>query len=407
MLRANEIVGQSGGPTSAINATLSGVIKACLGNKERINTLYGVKNGIEGLLKDDIIELSGMFCDRNKLKRLEATPSSALGSCRMRLPESFNDIVYRRIFDIFKKYGIGYFFYIGGNDSMDTVSKLDKYARTCGYGIRIIGIPKTIDNDLTETDHTPGYGSAAKYIATTVSEILRDCASYTVKAVTVIEIMGRDAGWLTCAASLPKAVIGEGVDLIYLPERTFSMDKFISSVNKALERHPNVVIAVSEGIRYENGAYVGELEQSGNKDVFGHKYLAGVSKVLSRAISENIGCKVRAIELNLLQRCAAHLQSAVDISESIRIGKAAVERALKGESGRMISLERRKGKYSVRIKSVDIDAVANKVRYVPCSFINKDGNYVTKECIEYLLPLVLGETKKEYKNGLPVYCIIK
>ncbi len=406
MLRANAIVGQSGGPTAAINATLSGVIRACLDSTDRIGALYGARYGIEGLLNEEIIDLFEQFSDKDQLRRLERTPSSVLGSCRIRLPDACeDDSIYKRIFNIFERYGVRYFFYIGGNDSMDTVSKLNKYSMMNSCNVIIIGIPKTVDNDLMLTDHTPGYGSAAKYVATSVLEILRDCAVYTAKAVTVIEIMGRDAGWLALAAGLPGYINGHGVDLIYLPERAFSKIEFLSSVSSALEAHPNVVIAVSEGIRYADGTYVGDSDN--RTDAFGHRYLGGAARALVDIVDRRIGCKTRAIELNLLQRCAAHLQSSTDISESIRIGKAAVKAAIKGEGGRMLAFERSSGRYFSKIKTVNVDDVANRVKNVPNEFINKDGNGITRACAEYLLPLISGEIKNEYKNGLPVYCTIK
>ncbi|MBP3495601.1 MAG: 6-phosphofructokinase [Clostridia bacterium] len=407
ILKGNAIVGQSGGPTSAINATLSGVIRGCH-KSEEISKLYGMENGIEGFLNEDIIDLSYLFGDEDKLALLELTPSSALGSCRRKLPplENKNEI-YDKIFTLFKKYDIRYFFYIGGNDSMDTVLKLSKYANSIDYDIRIMGVPKTIDNDLVLTDHTPGFGSAAKFIATTIKEIACDCSVYKIKAVTIVEMMGRDAGWLTAAAALPKYYDGLGADLIYLPEFFFEDDKFISSVNEQLKTHPNVVVAVSEGIRYENGTYVGEGKQSGATDAFGHKYLAGTAKYLEMLVREKIGCKVRSVELNLPQRCSAHIASATDIDESVAIGKSAVEFALDGKSGKMPIFVRQSGEYSVKIECADVNEIANKVKFVPKGFINEEGNNVTKECIEYITPLIIGEKTKKYENGMPVHLCLK
>ncbi len=407
ILKGNAIVGQSGGPTSAINATLSGVIKGCE-KSEEISKLYGMKNGIEGFLNEDIIDLSYLFYDEDKLSLLELTPSSALGSCRRKLPPLENkDEIYNKIFALFKKYDIRYFFYIGGNDSMDTVYKLSKYADSIDYDIRIMGVPKTIDNDLVLTDHTPGFGSAAKFIATTIKEIACDCSVYKINAVTIVEMMGRDAGWLTAAAALPKYYDGLGADLVYLSEAFFNDDKFISSVKEQLKTHPNVVVAVSEGIRYENGAYVGEGKQSGTTDAFGHKYLAGTAKYLEMLVREKIGCKVRSVELNLPQRCSAHIVSATDIDESVEIGKSAVEFALNGESGKMPIFVRQSGKYSVKIECADVNEIANKVKFVPKEFINEEGNNVTKECIEYITPLIKGEKIKRYENGMPVHLRLK
>ncbi|MBQ8546084.1 MAG: 6-phosphofructokinase [Clostridia bacterium] len=408
ILKGNAIVGQSGGPTSAINATLSGVIRGA-SFSENISKLYGMKNGIEGFLGDEIIDLSYLFDDEDKLSLLESTPASALGSCRKKLPnlDTPSD-VYSKIFDLFKKYDIRYFFYIGGNDSMDTVYKLSEYSNHIDYEIRIIGVPKTIDNDLPITDHTPGFGSAAKFIATAISEIATDCSVYTMNAVTIVEMMGRDAGWLTCAAALAKEYNGLGADLIYLPECPFYDNEFISALERELEKHPNVVVAVSEGIRYENGNYVGASNQSGMVDVFGHKYLAGTAKNLEALVKREIGCKVRSVELNLLQRCSSHILSNTDIEESVKIGASAVKLAESGKSGEMLIFVRKNTEcYEVEISSVPVSMVANKVKYVPQSFINDEKNNVTKACIEYMSPLVQGERQVKYENGIPVHIRLK
>ena len=408
LLRGNAIVGQSGGPTAAINATLSGVIKGAFSN-DSIDKLYGMINGIEGFLEKNIIDLSYLFGDEKSLNALELTPASALGSCRKKLPKMEEDeSLYKNIFEIFKEYDIRYFFYIGGNDSMDTVVKLSRYSKTVDYEIRIIGVPKTIDNDLPMIDHAPGYGSSAKYIATTVKEIAADCAVYKVNAVTIVELMGRDAGWLTCAAALPKYYYGLGADLIYLPEKPFCDDKFIADVQNELKKHPNVVVAVSEGIKYANGRYVGEGKQSGAVDVFGHKYLAGTAKMLEALVKEKIGCKVRSIELNLPQRCASHLVSKTDIDESVSIGIHAVRIAVDGESGKMASIKRIEDtEYKTELCCVDIEEVANEVKAVPNAYINEEGNGVTEECIKYISPLIIGEKRIEYENGMPVHIRLK
>ncbi len=408
-LKGNAIVGQSGGPTAAINATLSGVIRGAIEN-ENIAKIFGMYHGIEGILADNFCDLSAM--NESELVTLEKTPAAALGSCRKKLPAldnmSENDTaVYEKIFSFFKKHDIRYFFYIGGNDSMDTVAKLSAYSKTHDYEMRIMGVPKTIDNDVMGTDHTPGYGSAAKYIAASVSEMLRDCAVYTVKAVTIIEIMGRDAGWLTAAAALTRAS-GFEPDLIYLPERVFDYDNFFEDVRNALEKHPNVVVCVSEGIRLADGRYVGEGTQSGVADAFGHKYLSGTGKALELAVKEKIGCKVRSVELNILQRCASHIASLTDINESVAVGKAAVENAVNGVSGKMMTFVRvSDAPYTCVPGYEDIDKIANKVRAVPDNFINERGNGITDECINYLLPLIEGESYPEYKNGLPVHISLK
>ncbi|MBQ4576055.1 MAG: 6-phosphofructokinase [Clostridia bacterium] len=407
-LIGNAIVGQSGGPTAAINATLAGVIRGALAAEE-IKTLYGAFNGVEGMLAGTICNLSEIFANEADIITLEHTPAAALGSCRLKLPKiGEKDEVYEKLFDFFRANDIRYFFYIGGNDSMDTVAKLSAYSANHDWKMNVMGVPKTIDCDLAGTDHTPGYGSAAKYIAASMQEILRDCAVYTVKAVTIVEIMGRDAGWLTCAAALPKDICGVAPDLIYLPERTFNYDEFYEDVAAALERHPNVVVAVSEGIRLADGTYVGEGSQSGAVDIFGHKYLSGTGKTLEQAVKGKLGCKVRSVELNILQRCASHVASETDLSESVAVGRAAVEGAVNGMTGRMMNFVREEGEeYKISIGSEDIQKIANAVRTVPDEFINERGNYVTDACIAYIKPLIMGEPKIEYKDGLPVHFEIK
>lgn len=409
-LFGNAVVGQSGGPTAAINATLSGVVRGFFAQQTKgtIGKLYGMKNGVEGLLKEDLIDLGTYFEEREKLELLEHTPAAFLGSCRKKLPKmGENDAFYENLIAIFRKYDIRYFFYIGGNDSMDTVAKLSEYTRICGYKMVIVGVPKTIDNDLVGTDHTPGFGSAAKYIAVTTQEILRDCAVYRIPAVTIIEIMGRDAGWLTAASAIGRAVNGMEPDLVYLPERVFDMDRFFEDVRAALQKHPNVVIAVSEGLRFANGRYVGEGTQTGATDAFGHAYLAGTGKALELAVKAEIGCKVRSIELNLPQRCASHLASATDLSESVRTGKAAISAALCGKTCCMITAERvSEQPYRIRFVPRDVSAIANRIRFVDDRFINERGNHVTDACCSYLLPLIKGEAKCTYRNGLPVHLIL-
>lgn len=409
-LIGNAVVGQSGGPTAAINATLSGVIRGAMELRDEgvIPKLYGMRNGIQGLLEERLIDLFDVFDNENKLEALEHTPAAALGSCRKKLPEAvMGDETYEKLIEIFKKNNIRYFFYIGGNDSMDTADKLGKYSELCGYEMRVIGVPKTIDNDLPVTDHTPGFGSAAKYIATTTQEIIRDCAVYDVKAVTIIEIMGRDAGWLAASSALGRHICGAEPDLVYLPEKAFDMEKFFEDVGKALEKHPNVVIAISEGIRDADGNYVGSSTQSGATDVFGHKYLGGSGKALENAIKERIGCKVRSIELNLCQRCASHIASKTDLDESVMVGKAAVHAAVEGASRVMMSINRvSDAPYKVEVGTVNVHDVANKEKTVPDEFINAEGNHLTDACIDYLLPLIQGEVDIEYKNGLPVHIIL-
>ncbi len=418
VLHGNAIVGQSGGPTAAINATLAGVIRGALNEIQAggaIGRLYGMKNGVDGLLREDIVELDRLMApdadgQYTALDRLTLTPAAALGSCRRKLPApgaADESAVMDKLFAILQKYDIHYFFYIGGNDSMDTVAKVSAYAEKLGYPIRVMGVPKTIDNDLVGTDHTPGFGSAAKYIAVTMQEILRDTAVYTVPAVTIVEIMGRDAGWLTASSALGRVVNGQEPDLVYLPERAFSYDAFFADLQEALARHPNVVVAVSEGLQCADGTFVGEGTQSGAVDVFGHRYLAGTAKALELAVKEKLGCKVRSIELNLPQRCAAHLVSAQDIEESLSVGEGAVRAAVSGVSRRMMTINRVAGDaYAYEIGHEDIFKIANQTRAVPAEFINERGNQVTDECLRYLLPLIKGERYPTYVDGLPCHWIL-
>lgn len=407
----NAVVGQSGGPTSAINATLAGVIRGAISAREHgeLGTLYGMYNGIEGLLSERLVDLLSVFDEESKIDTLALTPAAALGSCRKKLKPAAEDATtYRRLFEIFEAYDIHFFFYIGGNDSMDTVAKLSAYAETVSYPLTVVGVPKTIDNDLALTDHTPGFGSAAKYIAATMREILSDTAVYTVRAVTIVEIMGRDAGWLTAAAALPGLSGGRAPDLLYFPERPFDKKRFIASVNAAFEKHPNVVVAVSEGARYADGSYVGATAQSGAKDAFGHQYLAGAGRVLEAMVREEIGCKVRSVELNLPQRCAAHLASKTDIEESLRIGAAAVDAAIRGESGVIMCFDRLSDEpYRTAIRAERVAGVANAVRTLPDAFINETGDGVTDACLRYLAPLIRGEVMPEYKDGMPVHFVLK
>ncbi|MBQ4561068.1 MAG: 6-phosphofructokinase [Clostridia bacterium] len=408
MLIGNAIVGQSGGPTAAINATLAGVIKGAF-ESEAIKTVYGALNGVEGILKGTICNLSEIIKGEEDLELLSHTPAAALGSCRLKLPKmDEKPEVYEQIINFFKEHDIRYFFYIGGNDSMDTVAKLSLYCAQHDYEMRVMGVPKTIDNDVMGTDHTPGYGSAAKYIAASMQEILRDTAVYKVKAVTIVEIMGRDAGWLTCAAALPRLNSDVAPDLVYLPEVDFDMDNFMDDVRAALEVHPNVVVAVSEGARFADGTYVGASAQSGVTDAFGHAYLSGTGKALELAVKEKIGCKVRSVELNILQRCASHIASKTDLDESVMVGSAAVKAAVEGTTGKMMTYVRTSDDpYKVECSSEDIQKIANMVREVPREFINERGNNVTDECLKYIAPLTYGEPNVKYVNGLPVHFVIK
>ncbi len=403
--KGNAVIGQSGGPTCAINATLAGVIKGCL-DSENIDKIYGMKNGIEGLINEDFYNIREYFSDSEHpdLPLLCATPASALGSCRKKI----NDIeTIEAIYNVLEKYDIRFFFYIGGNDSMDAVMKLSNYKKEhpCAFDVNFIGVPKTIDNDLVLTDHTPGFGSAAKYIAASMQEIMRDVAVYTTKAVTIVEIMGRDAGWLTASSCLSKAITGVGPDLIYLPERAFSRVEFIEEITSLLSKQNFVVVAVSEGIKDDVGNYVADDAMSGAVDTFGHKYLAGTGKYLENLIREKIGCKVRSVELNILQRCASHIASETDITESVETGISAVNFAVAGETGVMVCTNRKteNGNYSLAYSAADVCLIANKIKTVPDDFINTSGNGVTGKCVKYLLPLIFGECQFPYNNGLPLH----
>jgi len=397
--RTNAVAGQSGGPTAAINATLAGVIRGAV-RSGRIDKIYGMHNGIEGLLNENIAELNNI-----ELSLLENTPAAALGSCRLKLPApEEGEETYKKIFSILEEYNIKYFFYIGGNDSMDTVRKLSVYAAAHNPDVKIIGVPKTIDNDLFGTDHSPGYGSAAKYIAATIQELCYDNAVYAQKSVLIVEIMGRDAGWLTAAAALPNLCGGAGADLLYLPELPFDDEKFIADIESRLITKPNIVAAVSEGVKYADGRYVCETAEKKSIDIFGNTWLSGTANVLRRLVSERLGCKVRAVELGTMQRCAAHIASLCDIAEAAAIGERAVEAAVSGVSGVMMVFRRvSNDPYKTEIGHEDIRRLANTIRKVPEVYISPEKNGVTRECLEYILPLIAGEPDITYKNGLPVY----
>ena len=404
LLKGNAIVGQSGGPTSSINATLAGVIRGAIAHSDIIKKIYGMRNGIEGFLSEDIIDLTSICSDEESLSTLALTPAAALGSCRKKLKSvEIDREIYNQLLSLFKKHDIRYFFYIGGNDSMDTVQKLSQFMKDNDYEMRIIGVPKTVDNDLEATDHTPGFGSAAKFVATTIKEIRRDINVYNLKAVTIVEIMGRDAGWLTAASALP-SITNDGPDLIYLPEVAFDKEKFILDLKIRLEVRPAVLVAVSEGIRFANGEYVGAGAEA--VDAFGHKALSGAGKVLENLVKNTLGCKVRSVELNLPQRCAAHIASLTDISESVKTGSVAVDYAVKGETAKMIIMKRKNDvKYEISFDSADISSIANAVKTVPKHYINGNNNGVTEECINYLSPLIIGEVNPVYENGMPKHIV--
>ena len=402
----NIVVAQSGGPTCAINASLLGVFRHAT-KYEEIDAIYGSVNGIEGLILDNLVDLREVISDDDDVELIRQTPSTVLGSCRYKLPDaSVDSAVYETIVKTMRAHDITAFFYIGGNDSMDTVMKLDRYFKENGIAVAVVGVPKTIDNDLPETDHTPGFGSAAKYVATTMQEIIRDSSVYSVPSVTIVEIMGRDTGWLTASSAVLRANGEQAPHLIYLPEKPFSINQFLDDVRKEQQTRYSVIVAVSEGIELD-WAQIGEEFQSGKVDNFGHKYLAGVGKALEKLVSREIGCKVRSIELNVMQRCSSHLSSKRDITEAERIGGAAVKAALDGVSGEVMVFHRvANHPYNVRIDHVDVSKVANRVKYFPNEWINENGNNVTDEAIEYYLPLIQGEQNIRIKNGLPQHYIL-
>ena len=361
----NIAVAQSGGPTVAINASLVGVFKQAALDTE-IDKIYGSLNGIEGIINQNLVELNELIKSDDDLELIKTTPSTVLGSCRYKMPAPESDpAVYEKIIDCFKKYNIGAFFYIGGNDSMDTTDKLSKYTMQNGIDIKVIGIPKTIDNDLCFTDHTPGFGSAAKYLATTLQEIVRDSAVYDLKSVTVVEVMGRHAGWLTASSAVLHANGETAPHLIYLPESEFSAEKFINDVKAQLEIRNSVIVAVSEGIKLDNASY-----RSGKVDNFGHEYLSGIGKLLENLITEKIGCKVRSIELNVMQRCSSHLCSKTDIDEAVLIGESGVKAAMQGQTGKMMVFKRvSNNPYKIEIDSVEASLVANAEKVFPKEWI--------------------------------------
>ena len=399
------IIGQSGGPSSVINASAYGVIKTAL-ESPHITKVYGARHGIKGVLADQLMIMDEE--DPAELERLLYTPSSALGSCRYKIADpDVDDTDYRRILEIFQKYNVRYFFYNGGNDSMDTCNKISKYMKKVGYDCRVMGVPKTIDNDLAGTDHCPGFASAAKYIATSFAEVSRDCHVYDTGVITIIECMGRHAGWLTAAASLA-GLTGDGPDLIYLPERDFDMDAFLADVKRVYAQKKNCIVAVSEGAHYADGTFVSEAKVSGT-DGFGHAQLGGLAARLADVVKAATGAKVRPIELSLLQRCAAHCASGTDIAEAFMAGKTAVEAALAGETDKMVGFHctRDASGYHCEPKLFDLSLVANTEQKVPLEWINEAGNGVTQDFIDYCLPLIQGETSMVKENGLPRFVRLK
>ena len=404
----NMLVAQSGGPSAAINATITGVIDAGLASS-RVEHVYGALNGIKGVLNENFVMLDDICRSTETRDLLAVTPAAALGSCRWKLKNPEEDQrEFEEIIRILRKYNIGYFIYTGGNDSMDTVYKLSVYCREHGVDdIKIMGAPKTIDNDLGETDHCPGFGSAAKFIATAFTEIACDCYVYDIPSVTVVEVMGRNAGWLTASAALARNEARHVPQLIYLCERAFDTGRFVEDVKEALERENNIIIAVSEGLKDARGNYVGEEMKSGKEDAFGHKYLSGIGKYLEQVITDKIGCKVRSVELNILQRCAGYMLSETDIIESRNLGAFAAVSAIRGESGKMSALKRMPGdNYQVEIVLADLSKIANVEKTVPLEWITENGHDITQEMVDYLRPLIQGEVRIPYKDGVPEHFIL-
>ena len=404
----NMIVGQSGGPTAVINGSLYGVVSEGFKHPESIEHVYGMINGIEGFLSNQIMDMHPLL-KNGDLELIRTTPGSYLGSCRYKLPEDLNNPVYPELFQKFEDYNIGYFFYIGGNDSMDTVSKLSRYAAKIQSPIRVIGVPKTIDNDLVETDHTPGFGSAAKFVATTVREIAIDASVYdNKKSVTIVEIMGRHAGWLTAASALARKFEGDNPVLIYLPEVAFNQEEFLEKVKKALETTPNLVVCVSEGINDGNGTFICEFASDVGVDTFGHKMLTGSGKYLENLIKEKLGVKVRSVELNVSQRCSSSCLSKTDLDEADHSGAFAVNAALNGETGKMISFVRANtSPYELSFSTADVNIICNQEKAVPLSWITKDASDVTDEFIRYAAPLIQGSVDVPTENGLPLFAFRK
>lgn len=401
-LRGAAIFGQSGGPTSVINSSAAGVFITAL-KQPCITKVYGAAHGIRGILDEVFYDMSKE--DPYELELLKTTPSSALGSVRYKLANADEDDTdYKRLLEVFKKYDIRYFFYNGGNDSMDTCNKISKYMQKVGYECRVMGVPKTIDNDLYGTDHCPGFGSAAKYIATSIMEVYHDARVYDTGMVAVVEIMGRNAGWLTASSALAAAK-GQGPDLIYLPELTFSKEQFLADVKRVYEKTGKVIVAVSEGAKYADGTYVAD---SGVRDSFGHAQLGGVATTLANFAKQELGCKVRGIELSLLQRCAAHCGSANDVNESFMAGETAVLKAVEGLTDYCIGFERAPGaEYKCLTKLIKLDDVANTERKVPREWINEEGNFVTEDLVNYVMPLIQGDSRPPMEDGLPRFAKLK
>jgi 6-phosphofructokinase 1 len=400
--------GQSGGPTSVINSSAAGVFLEALSQK-CITKVYGAANGIQGILDENFYDIGKE--NKEELELLKNTPSSALGSVRYKLKKvEDDDTDYKRILEVFKKYNVRYFFYNGGNDSMDTCNKISKYLIKCGYSCNIIGVPKTIDNDLYGTDHCPGYGSAAKYVATTMMELYLDATVYDKGQITIVEIMGRNAGWLTAASALA-SYKGYGPDLIYLPEQPFDIEKFLKQVKAVSDAHNGkCIVALSEGIKTADGQYVAEAIARGKtgQDSFGHVQLGGVAATLANLVKEKIGGKVRAVEFSLMQRCGAHLASKVDVEEAFEAGRTAVRKACEGESDKMVVFERKPGaEYGIDYKLINIELAANTEKKIPDSWILPGNKGLTEDYIKYALPLIQGDCKAPLVDGLPRFAKLK
>ena len=404
-LRGACVIGQSGGPTSVINSSAYGVIRTAL-DTDCITKVYGAAHGIKGVLEDKLYDMGEE--DAYELSLLMNTPSSELGSCRYKMADpDKDDTDYKRILEIFKKYDVRYFFYNGGNDSMDTCDKISRFMEKSGYECRVMGVPKTIDNDLYNTDHCPGFGSAAKYIATSCAEVYKDAHVYDTGIIVIIEIMGRHAGWLAASSALA-GLVGCGPDLIYLPETNFDMDQFLADATRIYKEKGNCIVAVSEGIHYADGSFVSEAKTSAT-DGFGHAQLGGLASLLASVVKEKTGAKVRGIELSLLQRCGAHLASKTDVDEAFMAGEVAVLSAVGGETGKMVAFAREyvDGKYNCVPKLVPLTGVANFEKKVPAEWILPDGKGVTQDFIDYALPLIQGEPERATENSLPRYARLK
>ena len=407
VLKGACMFGQSGGPTSVINASAAGVFLQAL-SEDCITKVYGAAHGIRGVLEENFYDIGQE--DRAELELLKTTPSSALGSVRYKLADpDKDDTDFKRLLEVFRKYDVRYFFYNGGNDSMDTCNKISKFMQKSGYEMRVIGVPKTIDNDLWATDHCPGFGSAAKYIAVSTMEVYQDARVYDTGMITILEIMGRNAGWLTAASALA-SLKGMGPDFIYLPEKVFDMDQFLDSVKELYAKNKKVIAAVSEGIKDKDGRYVSEYgsDLASQRDAFGHAQMGGLASTLAAYAKKATGAKVRGIEFSLLQRCAAHIASATDIEEAFLAGQAAVKAAVEGKTDLMVAFERAPGReYKCNIKMIGLHEVANKEKKVPDEWILPDGKGVTQDYIDYALPLIQGTTSLPFEDGLPRFAKLK